>query len=151
MTTPTTDTIPSAKLTIRCQWCATWNRVDAGRVADRPKCGSCAKPMLLDRPYALTDDTFARTIAESEIPVVVDLYADWCGPCKQMAPHVDEVARRHVGRVLVAKLDTDASPVTASGLNVRGIPTTIRYSGGKEVGRRVGAMGLADLEAFAVG
>ena len=107
--------------------------------------------MLLDRPYALTDDTFARTIAESEIPVVVDLYADWCGPCKQMAPHVDEVARRHVGRVLVAKLDTDASPVTASGLNVRGIPTTIRYSGGKEVGRRVGAMGLADLEAFAVG
>ena len=151
MTTPTTNATPPAKLTVRCQWCQTWNRVAAARVADRPKCGQCGKPMLLDRPLALTDETFARTIAESEIPVVVDLYADWCGPCKMMAPHVDEVARRHVGRVLVAKLDTDASPVTASGLNVRGIPTTIRYSGGQETGRRVGAMGLVELERFVAG
>ena len=126
-------------LTIRCQFCETWNRIDAARAADRPKCGKCGKPMLLDRPLHLTDDTFARTIAESELPVLVDFYADWCGPCKMMAPMVDELAREKQGSVLVAKLDTDRSQRTASGFNVRGIPTVIVFKNGKEAARQTGA------------
>jgi thioredoxin 2 len=102
------------KITVRCQFCDTWNRVLADRAADRPKCGKCGKPMLIDRPIALNDETFARTIAESDVPVVVDFYADWCGPCKIMAPAVDQLAADNQGKLLVAKLDTDRSPRTIS-------------------------------------
>ncbi len=111
-------------VTIRCQFCDTWNRIDAARTADRPKCGSCGKPMLLDRPVALNDDTFARTIAGADVPVLVDFYADWCGPCKMMAPFVDELAREKQGAVLIAKLDTDRAPRVAQQFDIRGIPTT---------------------------
>ena len=143
-----TQTTPTNHLTIRCQFCEAWNRVDASRAADRPKCGKCGKPMLLDRPLALNDETFARTIAESDIPVLVDFYADWCGPCKMMAPFVDELAREKQGQVLVAKLDTDRSQRTAQGFNIRGIPTTIVFKSGKEAARQTGAVpkkGLEDL------
>src|SRR5437762_182333 len=97
-------------LTVRCQFCDTWNRVDAARAADRPKCGSCGRPILLDRPFSLNDETFDRTIGESDVPVFVDFYADWCGPCKRIAPMVDELAVQFRGKALVAKLDTDRSP-----------------------------------------
>jgi thioredoxin 2 len=127
-------------LTIRCQFCDTWNRVDASRAADRPKCGKCAKPMLLDRPIHLNDETFARTIQESDVPVMVDFYADWCGPCKIMAPFVDEVAREKQGVALVAKLDTDRAQRTAGGFDIRGIPTTIVFKNGREVARQTGAV-----------
>ncbi|MBI3793072.1 MAG: thioredoxin [Gemmatimonadetes bacterium] len=147
--TPTTDTPPATQhVTLRCQWCETWNRVDAARFADRPTCGSCKKPMLLDRPIKLDDATFARTIADSEIPVVVDFYADWCGPCRAMAPAVDEVAHELSGRVLVAKVDTDRSPVTSQAFRVTSIPTSIRFRGGREVQRVAGAMPLAALRTF---
>ena len=127
-------------LTLRCQFCETWNRIDAARAADRPKCGKCGKPMLLDRPFPLNDETFARTIQEAEVPVLVDFYADWCGPCKVMAPAIDEIAATYQGRALVAKLDTDRAQRTASSFNIRGIPTTIVFKGGKEVARQTGAM-----------
>jgi len=127
-------------LTLRCQFCETWNRIDAARAADRPKCGKCGKPMLLDRPFPLDDDTFARTIQAAEVPVLVDFYADWCGPCKVMAPAIDEIAATYQGRALVAKLDTDRAQRTASSFNIRGIPTTIVFKGGKEVARQTGAM-----------
>ena len=135
--TTTTDT---KHLTLRCQFCETWNRIDAARAADRPKCGKCGKPMLLDRPFPLDEETFARTIEGAEVPVLVDFYADWCGPCKVMAPSVDEIAATYQGRALVAKLDTDRAQRTAMSFNIRGIPTTIVFKGGKEVARQSGAV-----------
>jgi thioredoxin 2 len=143
---PTAETDTTRHLTIRCQFCDTWNRIDAARASDRPKCGKCGKPMLLDRPMHLTDETFARTIAESEVPVLVDFYADWCGPCKMMAPFVDELAREKQGTVLIAKLDTDRSQRTAAGFNIRGIPTVIVFKGGKEAARQTGAVPKKGLE-----
>ena len=138
-------------ITVRCQFCETWNRVVAERAADRPKCGKCGKPMLVDRPIALNDETFARTIAESEVPVMVDFYADWCGPCKIMAPSVDQLASETQGKLLVAKLDTDRSPRTAQSFDIRGIPTVIVFEGGKEARRSTGAMPLPQLRQLASG
>ena len=146
MTAPTDTT--AAKLTVRCQFCEAWNRVDAARVADRPKCGKCGKPMLLDRPLKLDDDSFQRTVTESDVPVFVDFYADWCGPCKMMAPAVDALAAKYTGKALVAKLDTDRAQRTAQQFGIRGIPTSIVFAGGKEVARQSGAVPLPALEAL---
>jgi thioredoxin 2 len=140
-TTATTATESAIRrVTLQCQFCQTWNRIDAARAADRPKCGKCGKPMLLDRPWPITQDTFDRTIKESDVPVLVDFYADWCGPCKIMAPYVDEVAREFQGRALVAKLNTDLAPKLSTGLGIRGIPTVIVFKGGKEAARHTGAV-----------
>jgi thioredoxin 2 len=143
-TTPTGTA--AKKVTLRCQFCETWNRVIAEKAANRPKCGKCARPLLLDRPYILTDETFARTIAESDIPVMVDFFADWCGPCKQMAPAVDQLAANYQGRALVAKLNTDKSPKTAQAHQIQGIPTVVVFVGGAVSVRQSGAMPLAALE-----
>ncbi|MDB4876360.1 MAG: thioredoxin [Gemmatimonadetes bacterium] len=134
------------RITIRCPSCQAWNRIDAARVANGPKCGKCHNPLSLDHPVPLDDDTFSRTIAESEVPVLVDFYADWCGPCKMMAPFVDQLARERQGTALIAKLDTDHAQRTAAGFNIRGIPTTIIFKNGKEAVRRVGAVHKKDLE-----
>jgi thioredoxin 2 len=139
---------PTQKLTVRCQFCDTWNRIDAGKVTAGPKCGKCAKPILLERPFPLTDETFSRTISESDVPVAVDFYADWCGPCRMMAPAVDALAAHLQGKALIAKLNTDVSSRTASGFNIRGIPTTIVFKGGKEVARQSGALPLEGLKAL---
>ncbi|HUF28822.1 MAG TPA: thioredoxin [Gemmatimonadaceae bacterium] len=145
-TTETTTAAPSRGIMVRCQFCQSWNRVDPSRVPDRPKCGKCAKPMLLDRPIALDDETFERTIAETEIPVMVDFHADWCGPCKAMAPAVDELARKAQGRLLVAKVDTERAQKTAMKFRISAVPTVIVFEGGKEVNRQAGAVPLAGLE-----
>jgi thioredoxin 2 len=142
----TTTEQQSPTLTIQCQFCQTWNRVDATRAADRPKCGKCGRPILLDRPVKLTDDTFERTIASAEVPVLVDFYADWCGPCRAMAPAVDQLASKVTGRALVAKLDTDASPLTAQRFEIRGIPTVIVFRAGKAVTQQAGALPFPVLE-----
>jgi thioredoxin 2 len=106
--------------------------------------------MLLDRPIRLGDDDFERTIAETDIPVVVDFYADWCGPCKMMAPYVDELANKYQGRALVAKLDTDRAQRTAGSFGIRNIPTTIVFTSGREAVRQAGAMPLHALEQMLV-
>lgn len=105
--------------------------------------------MLLDRPFPLTDATFARVIADAGIPVIVDFYADWCGPCKAMAPELDSFAGKHAGSVLVAKLDTDRNQATAQKFNIRGIPTMIRFSSGAKTAEQSGAMRLPEIEKFA--
>ena len=129
------------KVTVRCIFCEKLNRVDLGKLGEAmPKCGECARPILLDRPVKVTDEEFDRVIADAEVPVIVDVYADWCGPCKMMAPIFDDLAREQMGKVLVAKLDTDRNPRTTQSLGVRGIPTLIVFRGGKEVARQVGAV-----------
>jgi thioredoxin 2 len=136
----------SQKLTVRCLFCNTWNRIDATKAADGPKCGKCAKPILLERPFPLNDETFSRTIEQSDVPVAVDFYADWCGPCRMMAPAVDALAAQLKGKALVGKLNTDHSPRIAGSFNIRGIPTTIVFKGGKEVARQSGAIPLEGLK-----
>ena len=144
----TEATIAEKKATLRCQFCQSWNSVDITRAADRPKCGKCGKPMLLDRPIHLNDETFSRTIAESKVPVFVDFYADWCGPCKIMAPSVDQLAADYIGKALIAKLNTDESQRTSMSFNVRGIPTSIVFEGGKEIARQSGAVPYATLDSL---
>ena len=141
-------TLTEKKATLRCQFCQSWNKVDVTRAADRPKCGKCSKPMLLDRPIHLDDETFSRTISQSAVPVLVDFYADWCGPCKVMAPAVDKLAADYIGRALIAKLNTDESQKTSMSFNVRGIPTSIVFDGGKEIARQTGAVSYAVLESM---
>ena len=134
--------------TVSCPFCQTLNRVDLSRLEQQPKCGSCGRPILLDRPIAVGDAQFDRVTSDTTVPVLVDFYADWCGPCKMMAPLLDDVARRRIGEMLVLKLDTDKNPATQARFGVRGIPTLIVFRGGKEVARRVGAVPPAELDAF---
>ena len=127
------------KVTVACPSCSTLNRVDLTRLDNHPKCGSCGQPILVDRPLAVTDATFARVIADAEVPLLVDFYADWCGPCKIVAPILEEIARAHAGTALVLKLDTDRNPATAARFAIQGIPTLIAFAHGREVSRQTGA------------
>ena len=136
------------RITLRCANCQRWNRIDAARAPDKPKCGACGTPIDLAHPLKLDDDTFDRVIAGTDLPVLVDFYADWCGPCKLMAPAVDELARTTVGQALIAKLDTDAAQRTAGRFNIRGIPTSIVFRGGREVKRQSGAVPLGTLRGM---
>ncbi|HUF68401.1 MAG TPA: thioredoxin TrxC [Longimicrobiales bacterium] len=140
------ETVKTAKALVRCPFCGTLNRVDANRAADRPACGDCGKPLLLDRPVPVTDNDLERIVKETEIPVVVDFYADWCGPCKFMAPIFDDAARERAGQVLFTKLDTDRNPAMATHYGIRGIPTLIVFKGGSEIARQVGAVPKAKLD-----
>lgn len=134
--------------TLACVFCGTLNRVDLTRLAAGPKCASCGRPILLDRPVPASDETFDAVIAGTEVPVLVDFHADWCGPCKMMAPVVDELAHERQGQLVVLKLDTDRNPAQPQRFGIRGIPTFIVFAGGREVGRAVGAVARAELEAL---
>ena len=94
--------------------------------------------MLLDRPVKVTAEDFDRTVLGSTAPVLVDFYADWCGPCKMVAPLVDEIAGAHTGEMLVAKVDTDRAQDIVQRLGIRGVPTLILFKGGEEMARSVG-------------
>jgi thioredoxin 2 len=131
---------------VMCVFCGTVNRVDLSRLSESPKCGNCGRPIRLDRPLPVTDAVFEKVIKGASAPVLVDFYADWCGPCKVMAPVLDEFARQHTGEVLVLKLDTEANPATPARFGIRGIPTLIVFEHGQEVKRQVGAVQAADLE-----
>jgi thioredoxin 2 len=133
-------------IVVMCVFCGTVNRVDLNRRSEGPKCGKCGRPMLLDRPLPVTDTVFEKLIKGSSVPVLVDFYADWCAPCKVMAPVLDEFARQRTGEVLVLKLDTEANPATPARFGIRGIPTLIVFEHGQEVKRQVGAVQAAELE-----
>ena len=127
-----------SKVTLRCPFCLTLNDVDLGKTGDRPKCGDCAKPLLLDRPVRVSGEDFERTVLGSEAPVLVDFYADWCAPCKYVAPLMDELAQTHEGKLLVVKVDTDQAPDLSQKWGIRSIPTVILFKEGEEVSRSVG-------------
>ena len=133
-------TTPDAEhpVTLRCAFCGTLNQVDLARAANRPKCGGCAKPMLLDRPVKVSEEDFDKTVLGSAVPVLVDFYADWCAPCKMVAPLVDEIANDHIGKMLVAKVDTDRAPLISTRYGIRSIPTLLMFKDGEEVDRSVG-------------
>jgi len=134
---------------VACAFCATLNRIDLTKLSLRPKCASCQRPILLDRPVKATDASFDKMLTGTTVPVLVDFYADWCGPCHMMAPTLDEFAQRRAGQVLVLKLDTDAHAAIAGRYAIRGIPTVIAFDRGQERGRHVGVADLAALDRLA--
>ena len=131
---------------VPCASCGTMNRVDLARVDAVAKCGSCHVAVVLDAPITLTDATFDTVVNGSSVPVIVDFFAEWCGPCKQMAPVFGELARRQRGQSLVVKVDTDRSPAVASRFGIRSIPTIAVLRDSREVARQVGAVPMAALE-----
>lgn len=133
---------------VGCPFCGTMNRVQLARLDDRPKCAECQKPLLLDRPVYARDDQLSKIINGASVPVVIDFYADWCGPCKMMAPVLDELASQRAGELLVVKVNTDQNPVSPQNFGVRGIPTLVVFRDGQEVGRLVGYAPLGQLAAL---
>ena len=108
-------------------------------------CGKCGEPLFSGRPAVLTDASFRKHVEKSDIPVVVDFWADWCGPCKMMAPQFEQAAKELEPGVRLAKLDTDAAQGTAARFNIRSIPTLVLFRDGREVARQPGAMSAADI------
>ncbi|HUX34569.1 MAG TPA: thioredoxin [Gemmatimonadaceae bacterium] len=146
MTSPTNSTAaPQAALgVVRCPFCGALTSADLA--AGAPSCSACERPVLIDRPMPVTDADFHKIVAESTLPVLVDFYADWCAPCRMMAPVLDEMARDRKGRLQILKLDTDRFPSVSAGLGIRGIPTLILFKNGKEAGRQVGAAPRAMIQ-----
>jgi thioredoxin 2 len=142
------ETQTSRPVTVRCPFCEQLNRVDLLRLADGPRCASCKRPLLLDRPVKATEADFDQTIGTASVPVLVDFYADWCGPCRMMAPIIDDLARERMGEVLVLKVDTDRNPDLTMRFGIRGIPTVISFKDGKEHARHIGLARRADLDAL---
>jgi thioredoxin 2 len=124
---------------IVCTHCLKTTRVPDERLGDDPICGQCRQGLLGAAPAALDDASFDAVIAKTELPVVVDFWADWCGPCHAMAPQFAQAAERLKGRALFVKVDSDRSPQTAARFGIRSIPTLLLLRSGRETKRQAGA------------
>jgi thioredoxin 2 len=138
-------------MTIRCVSCGASNRVPREKIEQglRPKCGRCKHPLPESgaSPLVVSDATFAAEVERSPLPVLVDAWAAWCGPCRMIAPAIDELAAELAGKVRVAKLNVDENPATASRFDIRSIPTLLVIAGGREVDRIVGALSKQAIRA----
>lgn len=132
-------------LHIVCPHCHTTNRVQSADLAKAPDCGSCHKVLFTGQPVNLDEAAFDRHITRNQIPVLIDFWAPWCGPCLQMAPAYQQAAAQLEPAVRVAKVDTEAARNLGARFNIRSIPTLALFVNGREVARQPGAMGAADI------
>ena len=132
-----------------CPNCGTANRVPGERVDDEPVCAKCSTTLLDGKPVVLDDARFTRFIARNELPVIIDFWATWCGPCLMMAPQFEAAAHAMKGKALFAKVDSDANPAVSARFAIRSIPTLVMLEGGREVKRRSGAVQAAQIVAWA--
>jgi thioredoxin 2 len=137
-------------IVIACAACGQKNRLVYGQLGAAARCGQCKQPLTgVSVPVDVPDAAaFDRLIASASLPVVVDFWAPWCGPCRMVAPELVKVAARQSGRYVIAKLNTDAVPEIGDRFRIRSIPTMAVFSGGREVARTTGARPATDIEAF---
>lgn len=133
---------------VTCPKCHVTNRIPADRLKDGPKCGKCKVALFTGRPINLSAANVAAVLNHNDIPVLVDCWADWCGPCKQFAPTFEQAARELEPGVRLAKLDTERNQQIAGRWHIRSIPTLILFRKGKEVGRLAGAVPLQQLKKW---
>ena len=139
----------SKRLHVACVHCHALNRVPIARLAEDPVCGRCAMALLDGRPVELTDANFDAVTTGTELPMLVDFWAAWCGPCVAMAPQFERASQQLKGRVLFAKVNSDESPITARRFGIRSIPTLVRLEQGRELARQAGALQASQIVAFA--
>lgn len=130
---------------IVCPHCSATNRIPSDRLGDHPKCGKCKAPLFQGKAAELNDASFHTHINKSDIPVVVDFWASWCGPCKMMAPEFQKVAEQLEPTARFAKVNTEVAQQTAAQFGIRSIPTMIIFKNGQEVARQAGAMHAAQI------
>ena len=130
---------------IVCPGCSAVNRLPSARIAQSPKCGRCGERLFDAQPVELDGNSFEKHVSRSDIPVVVDFWAPWCGPCKMMAPAFEQAAAQLEPRVRLAKLNTDTAQDIAAKFRIQSIPTLALFRNGREIARQPGAMSAADI------